>query len=58
MTKVKQKKSFGFTGFNSNVGKTFTGLASFVIIKRAEESHCSKDSSGKLSCFVENPQKL
>jgi len=35
------------------IGKFFAGLASSVL----KESHCSKDSLGKLPPFIENPRK-
>ena len=53
--KLSKRKVSWFTGFHFNVGKTFAYLviASSVV----KETHCSKDSSGKLNFFVENPQK-
>ena len=53
--KSSERKVLRFNGFHSNVGKTFA--VCFICIESAEESHCSRDSSGKLSCFIENPQK-
>ena len=51
--KLSERKILRFTGFHSNVGKTFTDFTSSVL----KESHHSKDSLGKLSCFIESLQK-
>ena len=51
MRKVSQ-----FTGFHSYVGKTFVDLASSVL-KVLKKTHCSYDSLGNLSRFIENQQK-
>ena len=41
--KFIKRKILQFTGFHSNIGKTFAGLAPSVL----KESLCSKDSTGK-----------
>ena len=48
--KLNERKVLQFTGFHSNIEKTFAGLASF-----AKESYCSKVSSGKPLRLVGNP---
>ena len=46
--KSQTAEKFRFTRFHSNM------VILQSLIDSAEESHCSKDSLGKLLCFIEN----
>ena len=50
------RKSFTVHWIPLKCRENFCG-ACFICTENAEESHCSKDSLGKLSCFVEDLQK-
>ena len=53
--KLSERKVLRFTGFHSNVGKTFTGLASSVLTA-LRKAIAQKIHWEKLLCFIKIPK--
>ena len=51
--KLSERKVLWFTGFHSNVGKTFAGIA-LSVLKVLQKAIAQKIHRKKLSHFVEN----